>query len=63
MLGKAPLISCIFPKPMGSKTSPPNSGLNAALRDVDTLPVDAGAKAEAEPIMEAIAMADFMVVS
>ena len=62
MLGKAPLISCILPKPMGSKTSPPNSGLKAALRDVVALPVWAGAKAAAEPMREAM-MADFMVDS
>lgn len=49
MLGKAPLISYILPKPMGSKTSPPNSGLKATLRDVADLPVEAGAKAAAEP--------------
>lgn len=61
MLGKAPSISCILPKPMGSKTSPPNSGLKAAFRLVVALPVGAGAKAAAEAAREAM-IAVFMVV-
>lgn len=60
MFGKAPLISCIFPKPMGSNTSPPNSGLKEALRDVAVLPVCTGAKAAAEPT-RAERRASFMV--
>ena len=59
MLGKAPLISCILPRPRGSKTSPPNSGLKEAERALD-LVVGVGAKAVVVARREA-RMADFMV--
>jgi hypothetical protein len=45
---------------MGSNTSPPNSGLKAAEREVVDLVVGTGAKAAVEPIRVAM-RADFMV--
>ena len=49
MFGNDPLISYIFPKPMGSKSLPPNSGLYAILSADDVLATGMGAKAAAEP--------------
>mmetsp|Transcript_391 Transcript_391/g.1031 ORF Transcript_391/g.1031 Transcript_391/m.1031 type:complete len:210 (-) Transcript_391:54-683(-) len=66
MFGNAPSISCILPKPIGSKTSPLNSGLKDGScipyrsRAVDALPVWAGAKAAHDPI-RAAAITDFIV--
>lgn len=61
MLGKAPLISCILPRPSGSKSSPPNSGLYAT-PSADVLATEgvAGAKAAAEPARAAM-IGSFMV--
>ena len=63
IFGKAPLISCILPRPSGSKSSPPNSGLyGTALRDDALVMVEGvvGAKAAAEPARAAM-RGSFMV--
>mmetsp|Transcript_21062 Transcript_21062/g.37792 ORF Transcript_21062/g.37792 Transcript_21062/m.37792 type:complete len:211 (+) Transcript_21062:387-1019(+) len=61
MLGNAPLISCILLKPMGSKSSPWNSGLYGVDARAELLMTEvAGAKAAAEPA-RAAKRASFMV--
>jgi len=60
MFGKAPLISCILLKPIGSQFSP-RAASGFKLRDVEALLTGAGAKAAAEPA-RAVRRASFMVV-
>lgn len=61
MLGKAPLISCILLRPMGSQPGP-RAASGLTLRAVEVLPTGAGAKAAAEPA-RAVRRASFMVLS